>query len=167
MKVAGSILGLLLVCGSCVGQVRDDSKTKTRPNLSGVWALDVSRSKIRNKVVDYVITIVHQEPEVRMTKKYKQEGREHLVEVSYYTDGTPEFNSQKGHRDPEPVTRWQRNKLVRRSTVRPPGIQTFPPREIVTTEEWELSPDGKTLTRTITTSGVVASKLKYVFSRSS
>jgi hypothetical protein len=130
-----------------------------------VWALDISRSKIRDKVVDYVMTIVHQEPEIRMTKKYKQDGREKLVEVIYYTDSTPEFNSQKGYRDPEPVTRWKGNKLVRRSTVRPPGIQTFPPNEIVTSEEWELSPDAKTLTRTITTSGVISSKLKYVFTR--
>jgi hypothetical protein len=169
MKVLINVLWLSLVLGVCVAQVRNDSKTKPRPNLNGEWVLDNSRSNIKEKVVDYVLTIVHQEPEIRMTKKYKQGGREYSKEAIYYTDGTAEFNSQKGYRDPEPVTRWQGNKLVRRSTTGPTGIgaQTFPPMEIVTTEVWDLSPDEKTLTRTITTSGVVTSKLKYVFIRRS
>jgi hypothetical protein len=116
MKVLISILWLFLVLGGCVGQVNNNSTAKTRPNLSGVWVLDNSRSKITDKVVDYVLTIIHKEPEIKMTKKYKHDNREHLEEVIFYTDGQPEFNSKKGARDPEPVTRWHGNKLVRRST---------------------------------------------------
>jgi hypothetical protein len=168
MKVLISILWFVLGLGVCLGQVSNNSKPKSRPDLSGVWVLDTSQSKLRDKVVDYVLTIVHQEPEVKMTKKYKQENREHFDEVIYYTDGRPEFNSRKGYRDPEPVTRWQGNKLVRKSAAAPTRIiQTFPPMKIVTTEEWELSSDGKTLTRTITTTGVVISRVRYVFNRTS
>jgi hypothetical protein len=168
MKVLIGILCLFFGLGLCVGQVGDNSKAKTRPNLSGVWALDTSRSRLREKVVNYVLTIVHQEPEIKMTKKYKQANRERFDEVIYYTDGRPELNSRKGHRDPEPLTRWRGDKLVRRSRTTPTGFpQTFPPIEIITTEEWELSSDGKTLTRTIRTTGVVASTIRYVFNRSS
>jgi hypothetical protein len=169
MKVLISILWLFLVLGVCVGQVNNNSAAKTRPNLSGVWVLDISRSKLTDKAVDYVLTIVHKEPEIKMTKKYRHDNREHLEEVIFYTDGQPEFNSKKGARDPEPVTRWHGNKLVRRSTTAATGIrtQTFPPMQIATTEEWELSFDGKTLTRTITTNGVLTSKVRYVFNRNS
>jgi hypothetical protein len=168
MKILISIVLLCFGSGLCIAQVGNNSIAKTKPNLSGVWVLDTSRSKLGDKVVDYVLTIVQQEPEVRMTKTYKQENRERFDEVIYYTDGKPEFNSRKGRRDPEPVTRWQGNKLVRRSTAIPTGItRTFPPVEIVTTEEWKLSSDGKTLTRTITTTGVVMSKVRYVFNRRS
>ena len=166
MKVLISILCLLLALGVCIGQIQNNSRTKTRPNLSGVWALDNSKSDLMQNVVDYVLTIVHQEPEVRMTKKYRQGGREVSQETVYYTDGRPEFNSLKG-RDPEPITRWQGNKLVRRSSVTPTGIATptSPPIEFATKEEWELSPDNNTLTRTIMSSGVVTKKSKYVFRR--
>lgn len=143
-------------------------KTDNKPDLSGVWVLDSSRSRIQNKVSDYVLTIVHREPEIRMTKRYRFEGSEHLEEVIYHTDGKPEYNSQLGRVDPEPVTRWRGNKLVRKGRSVPTGIsvQTFPPLEVTVTEVWELSTDGKTLMRTLTTSGVILSKQKYVFNRS-
>jgi hypothetical protein len=168
LKVLIKSLGLFLILTVCVAQTtRNDSNKTNGPDLSGTWVLDKSRSKIADKVVDYVLTIVHREPEIRITKKYKQGGRDYLEELVYYTDGTPEFNSRTGRRDPEPLTRWRGNKLVRRTTSGPKGIQTSPPLEIVTTEEWELSTDGKTLTRTILTTGMFLLKLKYVFSRSS
>src|SRR3979490_666997 len=74
MKVLTNVICLLLALGVCAGQVTNNSKVKTRPNLSGVWALDNSRSNLMEKVDDYVLTIVHQEPEVRMKTKYKQGG---------------------------------------------------------------------------------------------
>jgi hypothetical protein len=168
LKVLINSLGLFLILSVCVAQsAKNDSNKKTRPDLSGTWVLDNSRSEIKDKVVDYVLTIVHREPEIRITKKYKKGGRDYLEELVYYTDGKPEFNSRIGHVDPESLTRWRGNKLVRRSTSSNKGVQTSPPLDIVTTEEWELSTDGKTLTRTIMTSGVVSFKLKYVFNRSS
>jgi hypothetical protein len=168
LKVLINSLGLFLILSVCVAQsTKNDSNKKTRPDLSGTWVLDNSRSQIKDKVVDYVLTIVHREPEIRITKKYKQGGRDYLEELVYYTDGKPEFNSRPGHRDLETLTRWRGNKLFRRITSGAKGIQSSPPLEIVTTEEWELSTDGKTLTRTILTTGVFSLKLKYVFSRSS
>ena len=170
MNVLRSVFFMCLVFGVSVAQTKNGSKTKTIPDLSGVWALDESRSKIdprlRNKEEDYILTILHKEPEIRLTKTYQQHGRKQTEESIYYTDGRPEYHSRTG-KDAEPVTRWRGNKLVRRTvTSLSGGISgTFPPLETMTTEELELSADGKTLTRTITHSGVFAGKQRYVFNR--
>src|SRR5687767_10831255 len=110
MEVKALINGvwLFLVLSVCVAQsTKDSSSKKARPDLSGAWVLDNSRSSInsgrKEKILDYVLTIVHREPEIRMTKKYKQGGREYLEKVVYYTDGRPEFNSRGGHLQPAPV----------------------------------------------------------------
>jgi hypothetical protein len=166
----GSI-SLLLTLSVCLAQSDGrKSNKKTPPDLSGVWMLDYSRSSLdaatKKKMVDYVLTIVHREPEIRIAKKYKKSGREYSEEIVYYTDGRPEISSGGGLRDPESITRWQGNKLVRRTTFGPDRFQTFPPLETVTTEELNLSPDGKTLTRTITNSGMIMGRVKYVFVRS-
>jgi len=164
-KVSTSVALLFLVWVVGAGQTTDKAKTNTRPDLSGVWAFDNSKSNInlkgREKLTDYVLSIVHHEPEIRMSKTYKEGGRERSEETIYYTDGRAEFSSA-------PTTRWQGNKLVRRSSVTMRGApQTFPPIEVVTTETWELSADGKTLTRTVTSSGTVSFNLKYVYNRTS
>jgi hypothetical protein len=170
MNLLRSAFLLCLVFAVSIAQTTSGSQTKTRPDLSGVWALDESRSEIntrlRNKEEDYVLTIVHKEPEIRLTKTYKQYGRTKTEESIYYTDGRPEYHSRTG-KDSEPVTRWRGNKLVRKAVTAPhAGISgTFPPVENVMLEEFEISADGKTLTRTITHSGVVTIKLRYVFNR--
>lgn len=166
LKVATGVAVLFLVWIAGAGQTTD--KSKKRPDLSGVWALDTSKSNIgKQKLTDYVLSIVHHEPEIRMTKTYKEGGRERSEEIIYYTDGRAEFSSVGG-KNSEPTTRWQGNKLVRRSSTTPKGApQAFPPIEVVTTETWELSPDGKTLTRTVKSSGTVTFNARYVFTRTS
>lgn len=168
MNLLRSVLLLFLVVGVSVAQTTSGSKTKTTPDLSGVWALDESRSEIdprRIKEENYVLTIVHKEPEIRLTKTYQQHGRNKTDEAIYYTDGRPEYHSRTG-KDSEPVTRWRGSKLVRKSVTAPAGMSgPYPSLEIVMTEEFELSADGKTLTRTITHSGTLMRKVRYVFIR--
>src|SRR5688572_15399025 len=93
MNVLRSVIGLLLVVGVCVGQ----TASKAKPDFSGVWVLDESKSDIsehpEGKVAEYVMTIVHKEPEFRTVKKYKRGGRDHVEESIYYTDGRPEFQA--------------------------------------------------------------------------
>ena len=170
MNVLRSVFFLCLVFGVSVAQTTNGSKTKTIPDLSGVWALDDSRTEVdprlRDKVQDYVLTIVHKEPEIRMTKTYEQHGRKKTEESIYYTDGRPEFHSRSGYNS-EPETRWRGNKLVRKSVTSPYGGSSgiFTKLDTVLIEEIELSADGKTLTRTISHSGVFSGKLRYVFTR--
>lgn len=170
MTVLRSAAILCLVFGLSVAQTKN-SKTTTRPDLSGVWAFDESRSEVdprlRDKVQDYVLTIVHKEPEIRLIKTYEQHGRKQTEESIYYTDGRPEYHSRTGN-DSEPVTRWRGNKLVRKSVTRGTGSSgIFTSLDNVLTEEFELSPDGKTLTRTIIHTGAIMMKLRYVFNRTS
>jgi len=164
-------ISLILTLSVCLAQSGGKkSGKKTPPDLSGTWTLDYSRSSLdpalKRQTLDYVLTIVHREPEIRITKKYKQSGSEKSEEIVYYTDGRAELTSRGGHPDPESITRWQGDKLVRRTTYGLDGVQTSPPLEVVRTEEWKLSLDGKNLTRTITNSGMVMSKVRYVFVRS-
>ena len=171
LKVFLGGIALLFTLSVCQAQSKGNkSAKKTPPNLSGIWMLDYSRSSLdpamRKKVVDYVLTIDHREPEIRINRKYKEGGREYSEERVYYTDGRAELSSPGGLRNPDSLTRWQGDKLVRRSTFGPGRFETFPPLETVTTEEWKLSPDGKTLTRTITNSGMIMGRVKYVFVRS-
>jgi hypothetical protein len=167
MRVLGSLIVLVAMMGVRFAQ------TTTKPDLSGVWTLDGSRSKVdprlAEKVEGYVLTIVHKEPEIRITRRYQKDGRNVTDESVYYTNGKAEINSRTGRKDYEPKTRWRGNKLVRRTVWRAPGSipETFPPLEVTTTEEWELSSDGKTLTRTVTLSGTLTGKFRYVFNRTS
>jgi hypothetical protein len=167
MTVLRSVLFLCLVFGVSVAQTKN-SKTTTRPDLSGVWAFDESRSEIDPRLRDneHLLTIVHKEPEIRLTKTYEKNGRKLTVETIYYTDGRPEFHSRTGY-DSEPETRWRGNKLVRKVVTSPYGGSSgvFTSLPIVMIEEIQLSADGKTLTRTITHDHGFVGKLRYVFTR--
>jgi len=171
MTVLRSILLLCLVFGVSVAQTKSSSKTTTRPDLSGVWAFDESRSEIDprlNPERDYVLTIVHKEPEIRLTRTFERHGKKFTEETIYYTDGRPEFHSSTGY-DSEPETRWRGKKLVRRVVTSPYGGSTgiFTNLPITTYEEIELSADGKTLTRTISHENGFIAKQRYVFNRTS
>jgi len=176
MRKAIAGLCVLLAVTVCVAQKdRTKSDSKAKPNLSGTWVLDASRSTTgfgKDKITDYVLTIAHHEPEIKMSKKYTQGSREIVDEVVYYTDGRPEYSSLTGRVDSEPVTRWRGRKLVRRSAPGPTvtaARSSNLPFNVVTVEEWELSRDGETLTRTISTNGGIAFSFrsKYVFIRRS
>ena len=65
LKVSTSVALLFLVWVVGAGQTTDKAKTNTRPDLSGVWAFDNSKSNInlkgKEKLTDYVLSIVHHE----------------------------------------------------------------------------------------------------------
>jgi hypothetical protein len=171
MTVLRSILLLCLVFGVSVAQTKNGSKTKTIPDLSGVWALDESRSEIDPRLVpdhDYVLTIVHKEPEIRLTRTFERHGHKLTEEAIYYTDGRPEFHSSTGY-DSRPETRWRGKKLLRKVVTSPYGGSAgiFTNLPIMMYEEIELSADGKTLTRTITHDNGFIGKQRYVFNRTS
>jgi hypothetical protein len=157
----------LLVSGSAICVSQDaDTKKKAKPDLSGVWVLGSLTSdeevRAKDKMTDYVMTIVHREPEIRITAEFKQGGREVKTENDYYTDGR-----RVSFRDPDVATRWRGTKLVMASSFRPTVNRIIAPQGIVTTVEWEISADGQTLTRTTRTTGMIISKVRAVFNRRS
>jgi hypothetical protein len=166
MKIAGSVIFIVSVLWVCLGQAA------AKPDLSGVWRLDGSRSKVDPNVAeitkDYVVTIVQKESEIRMTTSYQKDGRNVIEKSTYYTDGRNEIDLRTGRKDDESTTRWRGNKLVRRITSKILGnVQTYPRFEAITIEEWELSADGKTLTLNLTFGGIRMGKFRYVFNRTS
>ena len=158
---------LVLVCSICFSQPADDPSRKAKPDLTGVWLLkrvqSVENDRAEDKITDYVLTIIHKEPEIKMIVQFKRGGRDHLFQTIYYTDGRPELNPSFS--DPQPFTGWRGKKLVRVTTSGPPGsIGTG--QEARVTVEWELSDDGVTLTRTTSIAGVFGGKVTSIFKRS-
>jgi hypothetical protein len=162
------IWGLLLfiVPVVCFAQGKE-KRSAPKPDLTGAGVLDEANSTTdlgeKDRITDYTLTIMHHEPEIKMSKRYRQGGREVSDDVTYYTDGRPEYSSLSGVRDPEPTTRWRGRRLVRRSVKELHGPLKL---RIETEEEWLLSEDGQTLTRTVLNLGMGRdSKSKYVFTR--
>jgi len=143
---------LVLVALAAVGHAgQDKSKTvqSEPPNLSGEWILDANRSKLDKEVHDYSLTIVHQESEIRFSKRYWRGKREIKEQATYHTDGRADVDSRMGIND-RLETRWRGKKLVHKITSGLNGSQSFN-LQFVTYEEWVLSDDQQTLTRTNTT----------------
>ncbi len=169
MNLLRSVFVLCLVFGVSVAQTKNGSKTTTRPDLNGVWAFDQSRSKVDPRFrenQDHTLTIVHKEPEIRLTRTYDVQGRKFTNETIYYTDGRPEFHSGSGYAS-EPETRWRGKKLVRKVVTSPNGGSSgiFTTLPIVMIEEIELSADGKTLTRTVTHDHGYVGPQRFVYNR--
>jgi hypothetical protein len=157
---------LVIVPVVCFAQGKE-KKPAPKPDLTGTWVLDEANSTTglneKDGITDYTLTITHHEPEIKMSKRYRQGGREVVDDVTYYTDGRPEYSSLRGVRDPEPTTRWRGRRLVRRSVKEIGGPLKL---RTETEEEWVLSEDGRTLTRTVLNFGMGRdSKSKYVFTR--
>lgn len=144
MRVLIAGLWLLAAVTVCLAQgekrAADEQK---KPDLSGTWTLDKSRS---DKVeYDLTLNILHEEPEIKITKKYVEGGRVFTDESVYYTDGRAEHTAAKLNYIFKPVTKWRGRTLVRQGTHVTGGTRF----EVVTTEEWKLSQDGKTLTLSV------------------
>src|SRR5882762_4872439 len=101
-----------LLLAASLGIAHRDLQKIAPPNLTGTWLLDNSKSNLGSQVREYVLTIVHREPEIRFSKKYKRGKQEIKEEAVYYTDGRPAFGTHQGVNDPLPETRWRGQKLV-------------------------------------------------------
>jgi hypothetical protein len=174
-----------------------DNKVKNnqqdKPNLSGTWQIDKSKSKVTkdNPIMKggmVFLTITHDETEVRIIQKTELNGQERVREFLYYTDGRGENNPTanlylsfyQGNENPnspsprriESKSKWKDNKLkIKYSLIMriPDGAQI----KIGVEEEWAISPDGKTLTQTTSLSSnnssyitfIEPSRLKRVFNK--
>ncbi len=158
---------LLIAVTICVAQT-EKSNEQTKPDLSGTWVLDKSKSsKVAHGIV---LVVVHREPEIRITEKFIKDGREAVKESIYYSDGRAESAPQEDVQSSK--TKWEGRKLVRRSLKTSKGLMKI---EFTTTEEWSLSEGGEKLTRRIwmaerlSTNQAIIPRIefKYVFTRSS
>lgn len=170
MRKAIFSLWLLIAATTCFAQTETERSNKQwKPDLSGTWLLD--KSKSREVDADhFTLVIVHLEPEIRITEKLEKDGRRWTKELVHYTDGRSDTNIEQGEHYSKTKIRWQGNTLVREQLHTSFGVKF----EMVTTEEWKLSKDNKSLTRTIVNRQKISMNetiiprlvRKYVFTRS-
>jgi hypothetical protein len=138
-------IGLLLLASCCVCT---QAQVKSKPNLSGTWIVDATRSEKTNNPLEdseTSVTIQQNDPEIKLVRTLGS----FTVTSIYFSDGRGET-----HKDPatghelKSKTKWDGDKLVTRYTGRRFGIGTVTSMDII--EEWKLSKDGKTLTKKIT-----------------
>lgn len=146
-KLSGVMSCLLILLAVTAGFSQGEKTTankRGKPDLSGTWILD----KTRSAKVDYDLTlnIVHREPEITITRTFVDAAGERKEESVYYTDGRGDAITDNLQHIDKPVTKWRGTTLIRESVHVTRGTKF----EVVTTEQWSLSKDGQTLTRTVT-----------------
>ena len=138
-----------------------DKNSKARPDLSGTWMLDRSKSNLGPSATpDQPLKIVHHDPEFRVTHQTERNGQISKRDFVYYTDDRGEtnptimflstgtdMNRQVPDKDvTKSRTSWSGNKLVTRATLT--SLLAGRHMEFEVIDEWKLSSDGKTLTQT-------------------
>lgn len=185
MKLA--IISLLLIISTAWCQAQDNktSKQQTRPDFSGTWELDQSRSNNTPLTATISWKITHSEPEIRILQKTKLRGEETTRQFKYYTDANGEVNPLQQQyqvlyegvesRD-YPLTRiqsktkWDGKKLKTRYSVL---VRNHPRKldSINVEEVWEMLADGKTIIHTTSLSvdnkniSIQPQRIKKVFTK--
>src|SRR6266478_3179155 len=119
---------LIAIVGSVIVICGQANKIQTKPNLSGTWMLDHNQSNMSEiGKRDAPIKMVHNDPELRMTRTFERNGQPVQREFVYFTDGRSETKSattllttQPDRLKPEDIdkesvksrTTWQRDKIV-------------------------------------------------------
>ncbi len=160
MKFIIACLGFLLCCNLCSAQdTRTAFTAQGQFDFNGTWVLDNSNGKSnkpkRSSSREVTLVITHHEPEIRITRNFKEKGRERIDEVVYYSDGRGETNPtslrtflQKNPDEKvKSETRWAGTKLVSKYSVRWNVSSDVLYFDVI--EMWELTPDRNTLIHTI------------------
>lgn len=145
-----------------------NSAAQSRPDLTGTWERNLSKSKRGNRAVGAGVVrliISHKEPELKVTRHSDFKGKETITDSVYYTDGRGEKNvtgfsavvslglpyeniepNQGSSKNPavKSKTKWEGDKLVSRYSMNF-AIQGRRV-DIDVAEHRELSQDGKALT---------------------
>jgi hypothetical protein len=154
---------LLLIClATCVPVCLSQSNEPAKPDLSGTWEVEAPHQK-KAKATDIPpeqIKITHRDPELIIRRTVQNDGVAEERELIFYTDGRGETNTRAGlttntgfeswqPRETESKTIWSKDKIVTRSVEQSISSAAIYVHETV--DEWQLSSDGKTLTKTTRT----------------
>ena len=117
------------------------SQALAKPNFSGEWKLNVSKSEFGpipapDKRTD---KITHQDPKLKSTISSSGQGGDITYDMNYSTDGGETSNDIRGN-TMKSVAKWEGDTLVIQSKVK------FGDNDIEFRDKWTLSEDGKTLT---------------------
>ena len=157
-------------CLAGVSSAQVGKGSESRPNLSGTWALDKSKSNYGEargsdfSKADSTLVIEHRGSELRIEKTVVLKGQRETKQYAYYTDGRGELNPMAyGPGEVESKTEWDGNK-VKTYTHVGRGNQKWG-LSLATEQQWRLSDDGRTLTHTTNSAnpegGAQVTKLVY------
>jgi hypothetical protein len=146
LKSAITILCMFILLSVGLGQQTKPRPVAIRPDFSGKWSLELSKSSPKGNPLydELTLTILHREPEIIVVRQLKKKQRETSQRLIYYTDKRGEMNpSLDGRENLRSKTHWDDSTLVSTSSV----SKDMPLGYIIdeTTERWELAPDGDTL----------------------
>jgi hypothetical protein len=142
---------------------------QSRPNLSGSWTLDVSRSNFGRLAssqfsnAKMTLKISYREPELKITRSATMNGQSRNHNLVYFTDGRGETNPNiLSNEQMRSKTKWEGTKLISRAS----SSMSFNGQsvQLEAIEKRELSADGKSLLITNTISsprGVDVIKLVF------
>jgi hypothetical protein len=162
-----SLLCLLFIVPSVAQEKKDSGTINVRPNLSGIWIPQVekdSRPGATSKAWTSV-TIAQTEQDIKFTLVYPQSSGQPSRELKYFIDERGETNSglvyylyiangKEPEKEVKSKTKWDGPVLV---TIHK---MVFREGAVIVmndlTMRWELSADGKTLTRYTKLSNYIA-----------
>jgi hypothetical protein len=118
-----------------------------QPNFSGEWKMNAAKSDFGqmagNAPSAMSRKIEHKDADITATTTQSTPGGDRTTTSKYKTDGTETVNKMRtpqGEMDAKSTAKWDGNKLVITTNFEVQG------NAITSTETWELSEDGKTLT---------------------
>ena len=177
-----SLILILMLAAVCIAQVKNANKSKPKPDFSGKWQRNASKSHYPRGAPEdtpIYLTISHIEPVLKINHKTVVKGQERIKDLTFYSDKRGETNpgllvtgfsvgsnradiskeeSQKS------TTKWEGDKLVTTSSKTDyfSGFRV----DLSFTTERKLSADGKTLTiNTIIQTSHGGSTLTEVYDR--
>jgi hypothetical protein len=117
------------------------AQAQTRPNLSGTWKVNISKSEFGHGPAPEARTdiIVHQEPNLKDTITQSNSQGEITYDMNYSTDGKETTNTIRKN-EFKSIAHWEGDQLAIESKGSMGGAAT------TLKDHWSLSADGKTLT---------------------
>jgi hypothetical protein len=170
MKRVATLFGQGLVLGLLFLTWNSPALAQAKPNFTGTWSLDKSRSKfgrLAKEAADVKLSlrITHREPELKIIRSGSLNGQGGTQNLTYFTDERGESNpGLLNNSTAQSKTKWEGARLTSRSlsSVFFNG-QSF---QLETIERRELSADRKSLTLSVIASSPRGiDRLKLVFTR--
>ena len=116
------------------------AQAQTRPNLSGTWKVNMSKSDFGRGPAPEARTdsITHEDPNLKDTITQSNQQGEITYDMNYFTDGRETTNTIRGN-EFKSTAHWDGDQLA----VESKGSLAGP---VTLKDRWSLSGDGKTLT---------------------
>jgi hypothetical protein len=151
------LIGLAFLACFCVplsaGHAQTKSRKPTRPDLSGVWAVDQTKEQKNSFPEPSAMTLIisQQEPVIVMRRKFNLGGAQQEQELFYYTDQRGEANVtlHNAKVKSESRTRWEGDRLVTSYNSYSSQIAGSPV-EARTEVDWRILKGGDVLVKRIT-----------------